>query len=383
MTVPRTPATIAQRVKALEEALRVIKLVPSTVPSDVAPEAAVKGAVWIDSSAGNEPKVFDGTGWVPVRDETIAVAQTTADTAQATVDPLVPLTDLAAVTTGTTITGATNVTSDPGDGAHVVINDPAYPGQIALYSGNAGEHDPGLIKPVLGGANFGVVEIRSPDLVGTGQYAYMLLEGYDDSHTTMLASADNLVFEGNDDITFRAFTNPIKIGDGSDFVSIAGKVVTNADLSSLTNTFPTFPYYNAYLNATPAAFASGNITLTGWTADGSPNSSGITVASGIFTVPTTGRYRLVGQVWWPGVASGTGTRTAQVIKVSPSTTLVSHTINGSAVTTVPTPNRFDKTVRLSAGEQVFVRASHNSAVSTSPTGTTPDITYFQIEWVGP
>lgn len=82
MAVPRADQKLQERIKKLEQELRRIKLVPSLSQSAVEP-LAVKGSGWFDSTAGNEPKVFDGTDWVPVRDETIAVAQDTATTADA------------------------------------------------------------------------------------------------------------------------------------------------------------------------------------------------------------------------------------------------------------------------------------------------------------
>ncbi|MFC5268474.1 hypothetical protein ACFPJ1_40750 [Kribbella qitaiheensis] len=82
MAIPRADANLGQRLKKLEDEVRRIKLMPSLSQSAVEP-LAVRGSGWYDSSNGNEPKYYDGTNWVPVRDETIAVAQTTADTAQA------------------------------------------------------------------------------------------------------------------------------------------------------------------------------------------------------------------------------------------------------------------------------------------------------------
>jgi hypothetical protein len=83
MAIPRADATTGQRLKKLEDWARTVKLMPSVAQSAVAPSAVVKSSVWYDSTAGNAPSYFDGTTWVPVRDETIAVAQATADAALA------------------------------------------------------------------------------------------------------------------------------------------------------------------------------------------------------------------------------------------------------------------------------------------------------------
>lgn len=83
MAIPRADVTTGQRLKKLEDEIRRIKLMPSVAQSAVAPPAVVKSSVWYDSTAGNAPSYFNGTDWVPVRDETIAVAQATADEALA------------------------------------------------------------------------------------------------------------------------------------------------------------------------------------------------------------------------------------------------------------------------------------------------------------
>lgn len=84
MAIPRADGGIPARVKKLEDTVRRIQLMPSVSQAAVAPLAVAKSSVWYDSTAGNEPSYWNGTTWVPVRDETIAVAQGTADVAQST-----------------------------------------------------------------------------------------------------------------------------------------------------------------------------------------------------------------------------------------------------------------------------------------------------------
>lgn len=304
----------------------------------------------------------------------------TVPTWNADLTALAPLADLAAVTTGTTMLGVTNVTTDPGDGAHVVVNDPAYPGEVVLYSGNANELTPARIRPVLGGANFGKLEFRSAVLNVLGNYAYVTMESYDDGHATAEVGADDLDLITSS-MTLTADTL-LRLGDGADYLDVVGDAIQNANLSSLTNTFPTFPYYHAYLNASVAITTSGTAQkVTGWVADGSPNNSEITHSSGNFTVPRDGRYRLRSQDWWAAVASPTGVRTGQWVK-NPSTLLASHTVPGNSAT-VPMPVYVEKTVRLVAGDQVFHQVIQGQANGHQLIGSTPDITYAQIEWVGP
>lgn len=391
MTVPRADSTMAVRVKKLEDELRRIKIAASITQSAVAPSAVAKNSLWLDSSAGNEPKVFDGTAWVPVRDETIAVAQQSADTAQAAVNPLVPLTDLAAVTTGTTITGATNVTTDTGTGAHVVINDPAYPGQIALYSGNSNEITPALVKPILGGANYGVAQIRGPILNAAGQAATLTLEGYNDglSTATLTAGADGGLTLQGDHAELLGFGSGVKIGSdrvAGLYFSVNDNAITEADLSSLTNTFPTFPYYSAYLaaSATPANATS---TAISWTDDAVSPSSGITRSGSVFTVPTAGRYRVTFQAYWAAIASPAGNRLAQLLTgavIGTGTVLVSASEQPSA--TAASSCLIAKTIRLAAGAQIRTQVSHTQVTAYTnglQGSSTGDLTYVQIEWVGP
>jgi hypothetical protein len=402
VTVPRADATLAQRVKKLEEDFRRVKLVPSTTQTSVAPLAAVKGAVWIDSSAGNEPKVWDGTAWVPVRDETIAVAQGTADAAQDAVTPLVPLTDLAGVTSGTTITGGTQASS--GTGPRVVINDPTYPGQIVLYTDAAGELVPARLWPIVTGGT-AYLKIEGPTVNGAHPTStFDLWHRSADGTCGFDLDADVIHFFGTD-TTIDGFGS-LKLGDGTDYITVAGKVVTNADLSSgtnvfpaslatltgtqtltnknltsLTNTFPTFPYWYGYLASSPAAIASGAVVdVTTWSADGSPNSSGITHSSGIFTVPTAGRYRITSQLTYPA-SNTTGSRVMQVFTgTSGGTNLLSAASTGNAANI--TSAYGSKTVRLAAGDTFRVTANQGSGLSLSLVAGA-NWSYVQVEWVGP
>lgn len=141
------------------------------------------------------------------------------------------------------------------------------------------------------------------------------------------------------------------------------------------------PYWYGYLSASQSIPNNAATKVTAWVADGSPNSSGITHSAGNFTVPTSGRYRLRAQGWWALIASPTGFRTLQWIRISPNSGLISDTTPPSA--TSATPNYAEKTVRLSAGEQVFVQMVQTQGVAINLVGSNPDITYVQIEWVGP
>lgn len=164
----------------------------------------------------------------------------------------------------------------------IEINGTAYPNQIALYSGNVSEVTPGLIRPVLGGANYGLLELRSPDLVGTGQYAWLELDGYNTGATVATLSADDVDIEAGNLVDVIGFGSGVRIGSdrtAGQNISVTGNAVTDADLSSGTNVFPSLPYSVAYSGTTDA---NGFLTVThgagftpagGWAATTNPASS--------------------------------------------------------------------------------------------------------------
>lgn len=255
MSIPRADSTLAARVKKLEEDFRRIKLTPSVTQSSVAPTAAVKNSMWIDSSAGNEPKVWDGTAWVPARDQTIAVAQSTADTAQATVNPLVPLTALAGQTSGTTVTGATVETSSTAP--RIAMNDPAYPNELIWESGNSAETMPARVQSVVPSGLQAQLAAHSPALDGGSRAGVSL--------TADAAALGGLTHAQIDaaEILLNTFGAgaAVKVTDAAIELN---RPVHNADLSSPTNTFPTNPQpvevdeQTDLLTLTNTSFAAGS-----------------------------------------------------------------------------------------------------------------------------
>lgn len=147
---------------------------------------------------------------------------------------LAPLTDLAAVTTGTTVTGATQASSDTGP--RVVINDPAYPGQIVIYTGKADETEPARIFPITTSTD-PYLRIVGPKTVGmSGIPATLDMSGDASGQRTIeLDATDFHLFSS--DTTIDGFTR-IRLGDGTDYVTITGQAVTDADLSDPSNVFP-------------------------------------------------------------------------------------------------------------------------------------------------
>ena len=331
----------------------------------------------------------------------------TVPTWNADLTALAPLVDLAAVTVGTTVSSATladsevtgSVIKTAETGQRVEINGVDGPNGIAFYSGDAGETFPGVVQPTVVSTGLGI-DLSSAqtaaDVIGSA--LRLLADKVDANNSTahLQSSGSALVSAGRTaslkvgsggiDVDTAAGTlirdTTVQIGTFADRVTFTGNDVTNADLSSLTNIFPAFPYYYAYLNASVAITTAGTAQkVTTWTTDGTAPSSGITYSSGNWTVPTDGRYRLRAQAWWAAVASPVGVRTAQWVK-NPSTLIVSHTVPGNSAT-VPMPVYVEKTVRLAAGDQVFLQVIQGQANGHNLIGSTADITYAQIEWVGP
>jgi hypothetical protein len=299
---------------------------------------------------------------------------------------LEPLVDLAAVTTGTTVTGATLAEGavDQGvitgaviqtsvSGTRVVLgsDDPVHTewkDQILMYTGHADSPDPAEFQ-ASGHANFAQLLISGPPLPTLVNPALNL---YSDA----VADDAGIVAYG---YTFKA-EDP----DGGLVTMTGGGIAADGPITTGGDTVATDgPFYYAYLNASQPISHNVATKVTGWVADGASNSSGITYSAGNFTVPKTGRYRLRAQGWWGLIAAPAGFRTLQWIRVTPNTGLVSDTTPPSAASA--TPNYAEKTVRLAVGEQVFVQAVQTQGVGTTVNlvGSNPDISYAQIEWVGP
>lgn len=172
---------------------------------------------------------------VPAVQAVADAAQTTADAAQADVAPLLPLTDLAAVTDGTTITGATQESAS--SGPRVVINDPAHPGEITLYTDDPAEQTPARIFPNVVPGN-GAMHLRSPDLTASGAFARLILTGWSDGQTFGSLTAIHVTVNGVQSIDLTSL-GLIRIGvDASNSVTFDGNVITDADLSDPSNVFP-------------------------------------------------------------------------------------------------------------------------------------------------
>lgn len=173
---------------------------------------------------------------------------------------------------------------------------------------------------------------------------------------------DSMVISGDGSIKSPQFTQ------GSDSVAIVG------------------PYYYAYLAASQTVNSSTSTAVT-WTDEAASPSSGITRSGSVFTVPTAGRYRVTYQAYWVAIASPAGNRLAQLITGN---TIGTGTVLASAAEQ-PNANAASaclliKTVRLAAGAEIRTQVSHTQGASMTnglQGNATGDLTYVQIEWVGP
>jgi hypothetical protein len=201
---------------------------------------------------------------------------------------------------------------------------------------------------------------------------------------------DTVVFTGTNPPSTNNFPSGVaaKIVNDDSTLEINGDGSIKASSITIGSTalVPVPPYWFGYLSTSPSAIAAAtNATITGWVSDGSPNSSGITHSAGIFTLPIAGEYEIAAQVWWAYVASDTGGRLAQAMKTPASPVAIqSSTVAASVNSGAPSLNQLRKRVRLAANDQVFIQYSHTSTGNTRAiTGTSADITWVQIRWVGP
>jgi hypothetical protein len=337
----------------------------------------------------------------------------TVPTWNADITALTPLVDIAAVTDGTTMTGigvqdsivTGSLIRTAESGRRWEIDSPTSANEIRGYTGGADEVAPAILQ-----VSAGELAISGPDR-GAGKASIELDATTGDN--SMFLTADNGVFlqgEGPAGTT-KVWASPDGAvlsssaqthqvwADGAGVVMIVtdsagvvhlesdaggielvtnggGIVTVNGEMAAVVG-----PYWYGYLSASQLIQNNTPTPVTGWVADGTPNNSEITFSAGNFTIPRDGRYRLRTQCWWGAQAGPAGARSAFWIKVSPATALASHTAVPSAL--AAHPNNIDKTVRLSAGDQVFVRVLQTQGAAINLVGSNPDISYVQIEWVGP
>ena len=170
-------------------------------------------------------------------------------------------------------------------------------------------------------------------------------------------------------------------GDGTINVNGYNVGTTIADHESRLDAVETAPFWFGYLASSQSIATAGAATVvTGWTLIESLGWS--TYASGLWTIPKAGNWELSLQAWWGAIASPVGVRSAFFRRQSPSViTIASNTVPGSAA--AATPNVISKKYRFSAGDTVRVEVVQGQVNGHSLVGTTQDITWVQLHWVGP
>jgi hypothetical protein len=195
-----------------------------------------------------------------------------------------------------TVTGGT-IQTDVAPNKRIVLNDPAYPNQIALYSGNSNESQPGLIAPVLGGANFGTLTLQSPVTDGgTTSYAFLNLEGFTDGSTVAEMQADTVrVTAAAGMVLFADTGSQITMGDTTSRgdLAVQSDAAFHAVIINQDETWHSVTFVNSWVDLAGARVqyfkdATGRIQLRGQTVSGT--------ASTIFTLPSG--YRPTQSMEW-------------------------------------------------------------------------------------
>jgi hypothetical protein len=218
---------------------------------------------------------------------------------------LAPLTDLAAVTDGTTITGGTQ--SSAATGTRVVINDPAYPGEIVLWTGAADELEPSRIKPVVN-AGAAYLQLFSPKTTVGDAPAVVHLNS-DDGVSSFEVDADQQHFYATS-MTIDGFgPTGVRLGDGTDYVSVIGKAVQNADLTDPSNAFPATMTPRSVYKTTDTTISNSTSLAT------DPELQMTGIATGTYAIDALLIYSASAVADWKGFMTGTGSLADRLLQV--------------------------------------------------------------------
>jgi hypothetical protein len=269
----------------------------------------------------------------------------------------------AAAITGKTITGGLFRTA--ATGRRLEIDSVGDTGELSFFSGYASETTPASIQvdsnPSTGYLNIaapGTAAVPTPPsilMASSATLAQATLNIY--SPQTLLLAADSGIVNEAQQVYYWDW--PMHTGG---------------------------PWWFGYLSSTQTQPAVSTLTTSSqWQEIESDAQNGVTVtAGGLFIVHEPGLYRLGGQFWWAAAAGATGDRLTQVVRTSPTaTTIVSVTVDAKA-SGAPALAQWSKLFRFAAGDEFVVRYQWTGNNGTgvgkngSPTGSTQDISYFQI-----
>ena len=137
------------------------------------------------------------------------------------------------------------------------------------------------------------------------------------------------------------------------------------------------PYYYAWVSSASASATGVTTTVIGYT---TLSNSGITLSSGVFTLPRAGRYNLYGQLTWAGSGSPAGARISQWQQNS--TNVASTTVAAQSTTfvntfTVPAT----ATIVAAASDTVQFKWTQNAGTA-GPQIATRDLSFIMISYIG-
>lgn len=168
-------------------------------------------------------------------------------------------------------------------------------------------------------------------------------------------------------------------GDGHLIIDGAANIVADSFKRGADNLAIEGPYWYGYLAANVSHTSGTNTLITTWTADGS---SEITYSAGVITVGRAGRYRVLAVLDFDA-SSTTGGRLCQVFSGATSgAALITGGATGNALRGVNSIAL--KTIPLAAGAQFRVIGFQDSGGAVNVLGSAgKNLSYFQVEWVGP
>lgn len=273
---------------------------------------------------------------------------------------------------GLTITGALIRTAASGQRLELDSNTNG----LEIYSGAAGELQAGEITADEG-TGYGSLEVIAPLFSGSDD-ARLSLKGFEGSSNALLRATSTQIY-ATDDVRLQS-------GDGAYMVQLTNTGLFRLGAATVLTDATVQPYYYAYLAAN-LTVANNTSTAIGWTDEATSPSNGITRSGSVFTVPKAGRYRVTFQAYWNSIASPAGTRLAQLYSgdtIGTGNVLASAAEQPSA--SAASACLVTKTVRLAAGGKIRTEVSHSQGASFTNGllgNAGGNLTYVQVEWVGP
>lgn len=298
---------------------------PGTVPTWTADITALTGQVDTIQTVTipavqNDVVIVQGdvvelnTVTVPAVQAVADAAQSTADTAQAAVDPLVPLADLAAVTNGTTITGALLRSATDTAGRVEVGEDPLQPAatdtEVRIFTADPDETDPARFSGIAVTPGNFLAQVKGFDRpLAPGP---KLLLRTDSTEAAAEIEADRFSVFAPADFSGAVAVAGALTKAGVPVVTTTGaQTLTDKDLSAATNVFPAtltprtvYKTADTTINNSSALATDPHLQIAG-------------IAAGTYTLDALILYSSSGSVGanWKGFFTATGSITDRLLQV--------------------------------------------------------------------